>query len=101
MQFCDNNPAILQWASESINVPYRNPFTGKNTIYVPDFLITYQDANGSQHAEVVEVKPSNHTFREAVGKSAYNQQQMEKFDVRNKLFKDSGLMTALFPRVKA
>ncbi len=32
--------------------------------------------------------------------SAYNQQQMEKFDVRNKLFKDSGLMTALFPSLK-
>ena len=31
---------------------------------------------------------------------AYNQQQMEKFDVRNKLFKDSGLMTALFPGLK-
>ena len=31
---------------------------------------------------------------------AYNQQLSEKFDVRNKLFKDSGLMTALFPSLK-
>jgi hypothetical protein len=65
MQFCDNNPAILQWASEAINIPYRNPFTGKNTIYVPDFLIVYIDKNNTKHAEVIEVKPSTETTMEA------------------------------------
>jgi len=39
-------------------VPYRNPFTGKNTIYVPDFMIVYVDRNGQKHAEVIEVKPT-------------------------------------------
>jgi hypothetical protein len=63
---------------ESIKIPYRDPLTGRSTIYVPDFFIVYQDKNGSKHAEVVEVKPSNHTFREAVGKSQYNQQQYVK-----------------------
>jgi hypothetical protein len=57
MRFCDNNPAIIQWASEPFMVPYRNPFTGKNTIYVPDFLIVYMDRSDQKHAEVVEVKP--------------------------------------------
>jgi hypothetical protein len=57
MNFCDNNPAITQWASEAIHVNYRNPLTGKNTIYVPDFLIVYQDKSGKQHAEVIEIKP--------------------------------------------
>jgi hypothetical protein len=65
MQFCDTNPAILQWASESINIPYRNPFTGKNTIYVPDFLMIYVDKNGNKHAEVIEVKPSTETTLES------------------------------------
>jgi hypothetical protein len=64
MQFCDNNPSILQWASEAIHIPYRNPFTGKNTIYVPDFLIVYVDKNGQKHAEVIEVKPSKETTME-------------------------------------
>ena len=27
MRFCDNNDHILQWASESIAIPYRNPIT--------------------------------------------------------------------------
>lgn len=59
MQFCDNNPNILQWASEAISIPYRNPFTGKGTVYIPDFLIIYMDAQGKKHAEVIEVKPSH------------------------------------------
>jgi hypothetical protein len=61
MKFCDNNPAILQWASEAIHINYRNPFTNRNTIYVPDFLIIYQDKNGQRHGEVIEVKPSKET----------------------------------------
>lgn len=65
MLFFDNNPAILQWASESIHINYRNPFTGKNTIYVPDFFILYVDAAGKQHAEIVEVKPMKETTLEA------------------------------------
>lgn len=69
MTFCDNNPSILQWASEAIHVNYRNPFTGKPTIYVPDFLIIYTDATGQKHAEVIEVKPTKETTLEAAGRS--------------------------------
>lgn len=64
MQFCDNNPSIINWASEAVHINYRNPLTGKNTIYVPDFLITYQDAGGAQRAELVEVKPRKETTLE-------------------------------------
>ena len=38
MNMCDNNPAIANWASEAVKIPYRCPLTGKQTIYVPDFL---------------------------------------------------------------
>lgn len=69
MTFCDNNPNILQWASEAIHINYRNPFTNKNTIYVPDFLIVYNDATGQKHAEVIEVKPTKETTLEAAGRS--------------------------------
>lgn len=60
-KYLDNNPAIIQWASESIAIPYRNPFTGKNTIYVPDILMVYQHKSGQRIAEVVEIKPSTQT----------------------------------------
>jgi len=63
--FCDNNPAVIQWASEPFMIPYRNPLTGKNTIYVPDFLMVYLDKNQQKHAEVVEVKPLKETSFES------------------------------------
>jgi hypothetical protein len=67
--FCDNNPAIVQWASEPFMIPYRNPLTGKNTIYVPDFMIMYMDKNSQKHAEVIEVKPLKETSLQEAGKS--------------------------------
>lgn len=64
MAFADNNPSVLQWASEPFMIPYRNPFTGRNTIYVPDFMMVYVDRTGQKHAEVVEVKPSKEVSME-------------------------------------
>jgi hypothetical protein len=60
----DTNPNIISWASESIKIPYQNPFTGKYTVYVPDFVVTYVDAKGNQKAEIIEVKPAKETFLE-------------------------------------
>ena len=57
MTFCDTNNHILQWASESVTIPYRHPLTGKMTNYIPDFLITYQGSSGKTVAELIEIKP--------------------------------------------
>ena len=57
MRFCDTNDHILQWASESVAIPYRNPITGKNTVYIPDFLITYRTKDNTVRAELIEIKP--------------------------------------------
>lgn len=70
MMFCDNNKHITQWASESIHVPYRHPLTGKQTIYVPDFLVVYVDKAGRQIAEMVEIKPKKQTLIESKRASA-------------------------------
>lgn len=65
MRFCDNNPAVVNWASEAIQIPYFNPVSGRQTIYVPDFLVVYVDANKKQHTELVEIKPSRETTMES------------------------------------
>lgn len=78
MNFCDNNPAVQQWSSESVRIPYRDPLTNKQTIYVPDFLIVYIDKNMKTHAELIEIKPANQTMLERVGKNPYNQAQFVK-----------------------
>jgi hypothetical protein len=64
MRFCDEHPNVTKWASEAIRIPYRNPFTGKYTVYVPDFLIVYIDKDQQRHAEVIEIKPSKETTME-------------------------------------
>jgi hypothetical protein len=78
MKFCDHNPAIQQWASEPLQIPYRDPLTGKPTVYVPDFLIIYLDKNSKKHVEMIEIKPSNQMLQEKVGKNPYNQAQFVK-----------------------
>jgi hypothetical protein len=95
MKLCDEHPAIAKWASESIKIPYRDPLTGKYTVYVPDFFIVYSNKKGKTKAELIEIKPENQTLRERVGKSQYNQAQYiknkAKWEAASKYAKQNGI----------
>ena len=65
MMFLDNNEHVIQWASESISIPYRNPITGKQSIYVPDFFVTYRGRDNTMRAELVEIKPRKQSLIES------------------------------------
>jgi hypothetical protein len=95
MMFCDNNPAIQEWASEPFKIPYRDPLTGKQTVYVPDFLIKYIDKAQKTHVEVVEIKPAKQQILEKVGKNPYDQAQfvknMAKWEAANAWCRSRGL----------
>jgi hypothetical protein len=65
MKFCDSNDHVLQWASESVAIPYRHPLTGKMTQYIPDFLITYRTSNNTMKAELIEIKPKKQSVIES------------------------------------
>jgi hypothetical protein len=95
MKMLDEHPGVETWASESIQIPYRDPLTGKYTIYVPDFFIVYVDKDKKKHAELVEVKPSSQTFAAQVGKSQYNQAQyiknMAKWEAASAWCKQQGV----------
>jgi hypothetical protein len=78
MRFCDTNESVQKWASEAVNIPYRDPLTGRNTIYVPDFFIQYVDKIGKVHIELIEIKPASQAILERVGKNKYNQAQFVK-----------------------
>jgi TnsA endonuclease N terminal len=96
MNMCDNNPGVLKWASEVIKVPYRNPLTNRQTVYVPDFFMVYVDKAGKQHAEVIEVKPNKETTLEAAGKSKRSQAaaivNMAKWEAARAWCKQQGLV---------
>jgi hypothetical protein len=65
MTFCDTNKSVLYWASEAIKIPYRHPFTGKPTNYIPDFFVVYQNKYGKKIAEMVEIKPKKQSLIES------------------------------------
>lgn len=63
-RFCDENPAVMEWASEAISIKYRHPITGKVTNYVPDIFMRYQDQRGKVHTEIIEIKPRKQSMIE-------------------------------------
>ena len=67
----DKHPSILHWASEPVSIPYYNPVNNKQTIYVPDFLVVYEDKDNIRHNEIWEVKPKCETM-ESAAKTAKN-----------------------------
>ena len=96
MKFCDEHPSVSKWASESIRIPYKNPLTGRHTIYVPDFFIAYSNKSGKQRVELIEVKPANQAIREKVGRSRVNQASyiinQAKWEAANAWCKQKGIM---------
>jgi hypothetical protein len=95
MMFCDNHDHVLQWASECVNIPYRNPLTGKNTIYVPDFLITYRTKDDIMRAELIEIKPKKQSIIESKASQrdrAAVAVNYAKWDAATKWAKRNGLM---------
>ena len=78
MNFCDNNKSVQKWASEAIQIPYRDPLTERQTVYVPDFFIQYVDKRNRVITELIEIKPASQSILERVGKNKYNQAQFVK-----------------------
>lgn len=61
MEYFDNNPGILSWASEPFFIRYISPVDGKLHKYYPDFYVTVQSPDGEVHRELIEVKPASQT----------------------------------------
>lgn len=70
MRFCDNNPNVIKWASECVQIPYRDPFSGRQRNYVPDFFVLYKTKNNKIRAEIVEIKPKKQSIVESKQRNA-------------------------------
>ncbi len=69
----DRNDDVISWAyePEGIKIPYPDPITGTQKIYIPDFFMSFVDrANSEEKSIMIEVKPSH----EASAESARNDQ---------------------------
>ena len=95
MRFCDSNDHIITWSSESIQIPYRHPLTGKNTRYVPDFLIQYRNKNNQVVTELIEIKPKKQSIIESKASNrdrAVVAVNYAKWDAAQKWCKRNGLI---------
>jgi hypothetical protein len=61
-RWCDHNPAVISWGSESIIIPYQNPLTGKVSRYFVDSNITVKTKTGEFKKFLIEIKPSIQTL---------------------------------------
>jgi hypothetical protein len=94
MQYFDTHPNVLFWASESLKIPYVNPFTKKIANYYPDFLCIFKDKSGKQRKEIIEIKPKSQTLIESA-KTKNDKEALAlnyyKWAAATKFAKDNGM----------
>ena len=59
MVYCDNNPGVIQWASEELAIRYYNPIDKKYHRYFPDFILKTDKGKKM----LIEIKPSRQCAR--------------------------------------
>lgn len=62
MKWCDQNPNVLEWISETLWIPYWNHVRNRMAKYYPDFCIKLKNKHGETKRYLVEVKPSKETI---------------------------------------
>lgn len=72
MKYLDDNPAILEWGSEELVIPYVCPTDNRVHRYFPDFVVKVKTKDGIQ-TMILEVKPKKET-REPVKKKKVTKQ---------------------------
>jgi hypothetical protein len=61
MRWCDSNPSVLEWGSETVIIPYRSPVDNNIHRYFVDFYIKIQDKDKKILKYLIEIKPEKFT----------------------------------------
>jgi hypothetical protein len=61
MRWCDNNPGVLEWGSETVIIPYISPLDKKVHRYFVDFYMKVRQKDGEVKKYLVEIKPEKFT----------------------------------------
>ena len=60
--WCDQNPAVIKWSSETTVIPYVCPTDNRAHRYFVDFKIQVRDKNNQLKTYLVEIKPLAQTM---------------------------------------
>lgn len=59
--WCDQNPSVIEWSSETTVIPYRCPTDNRMHRYFVDFTIKVKDRGGKVKSYLIEIKPDIQT----------------------------------------
>lgn len=62
MRFCDNNPNVLKWGSESVVIPYISPIDNRPHRYFVDNFVMIKEGDKIVKY-LIEVKPSSQLLK--------------------------------------
>lgn len=62
MKYLDDNPAIIEWGSEELSIPYICPTDNRPHRYFPDFVVKVRTKDGLVQTMILEVKPKKETI---------------------------------------
>ena len=61
-KYCDTTENILQWSSEEVVIPYKNPIDNKYHRYFVDVYLKAKDKSGNIVEKLIEIKPKSQTI---------------------------------------
>jgi hypothetical protein len=68
MKWCDKNPSVEEWGSETVIVPYISPLDRKVHRYFVDFYVKVRSKTGDLQKYLIEIKPERFTKPPAIPK---------------------------------
>lgn len=91
MIWCDKNPAVKKWSSETVIIPYISPLDGKPHRYFVDFYVEFMNTKtGKIQKRIIEIKPriqrmeprnkQSASYKKAVETYVVNQAKWEAAD---------------------
>jgi len=60
-RWCDNNPRVIKWGSETLAIPYKSPIDGKVHKYLVDNIVHLRESDGTVGRYLIEIKPKKQT----------------------------------------
>lgn len=75
--WCDKNPSVIQWGSESAVIRYFDPARNRARNYFVDFVIVVKDKTGKLGKYYVEIKPYHETIEPVRGKKKESTYRMQ------------------------
>jgi len=66
MKWCDTNPAVLEWGSETEVIPYKSPVDNRVHRYFVDFYVKIKAKDGAITKYLIEIKPEKFTKPPAI-----------------------------------